>query len=123
MYKKIISNNQNGMTLVELLAVLIILGILAVVAIPRYIDMESNAQKKALDAGLMELNAREHLTWADQVISGSGYMDDLKIFGIYGLNLGALAFSFSEINPFIQFLVLLSTLTFTVIQIVKALSK
>ena len=29
-------------------------------------------------------------------------MKDLKIFGVYGLNLGALAFSFSEINPAIQ---------------------
>ena len=29
-------------------------------------------------------------------------MEDLKIFGVYGLNLGALAFSFSEINPAIQ---------------------
>jgi hypothetical protein len=50
-------------------------------------------------------------------------MEDLKIFGIYGLNIGALAFSFSEINPAIQFLVLLATLTFTVIQIIKALKK
>jgi len=29
-------------------------------------------------------------------------MEDLKIFGVYGLNLGKLAFSFSEINPTIQ---------------------
>jgi hypothetical protein len=50
-------------------------------------------------------------------------MEDLKIFGIYGLNIGALAFSFTEINPAIQFLVLLATLTFTVIQIIKALKK
>jgi len=50
-------------------------------------------------------------------------MEDLKIFGIYGLNIGALAFSFSEINPAIQFLVLLATLTFTVIQIIKSLRK
>jgi hypothetical protein len=36
---------------------------------------------------------------------------------------GALAFSFSEINPFVQFLVLVSTFTFTVIQIYKAIKK
>lgn len=50
-------------------------------------------------------------------------MEDMKLFGVYGLNIGALAFSFSEINPFVQFLVLVSTLTFTVIQIYKALKK
>lgn len=50
-------------------------------------------------------------------------MDDMKIFGIYGLNLSALAVSVSEINPFLQSLVLLSTLIFTVVNIIKALKK
>ena len=50
-------------------------------------------------------------------------MGDYRIFGVYGLNIGALAFSFSEINPVIQFLVLLSTLTYTIIQIYKSLKK
>jgi hypothetical protein len=50
-------------------------------------------------------------------------MEDLKIFGIYGINISALAISISEINPYIQTLVLLSTLAFTVIQIIKALNK
>jgi hypothetical protein len=48
-------------------------------------------------------------------------MEDMKIFGIYGINISALAISISEINPYIQTLVLLSTLAFTVIQIIKAL--
>lgn len=48
-------------------------------------------------------------------------MEDMKIFGLYSANIFALAFSFSEINPILQSLVLLSTLTFTVIQIIKAL--
>jgi len=47
----------------------------------------------------------------------------MKIFGIYGLNLSALAVSVSEINPFLQSLVLLSTLIFTVVNIIKALKK
>lgn len=50
-------------------------------------------------------------------------MDDMKIFGIYGLNLSALAVSVSEINPFLQMLVLFSTLIFTVVNIIKALKK
>lgn len=76
------------MTFIEILAVLVILGILAAVAVPRYIDMESNAQKKALSVGIMELNAREHLTWADQAISPSGYIDDLKIFNAINYDIG-----------------------------------
>lgn len=50
-------------------------------------------------------------------------MDDLKIFGVYGLNIGAFAISISDINPIMQFLVLSATLTFTIIQIIKILKK
>ena len=50
-------------------------------------------------------------------------MEDLKIFGIYGINISALAISISEINPYIQTLVLISTLVFTVIQVIKAIKK
>jgi len=50
-------------------------------------------------------------------------MEDLKIFGLYAANLFALAFSVSEINEYLQMLVMGATLTFTIIQIYKALKK
>ena len=61
--------NEEGFTQVEIIAVLIILGIMAAVAVPRYINLEENAKRRAIDAAVSELYGRENLTWADVKIA------------------------------------------------------
>jgi len=80
--------NQKGLTLIEIIAVLVILGILGAIAIPRYIKFEENARMRVFDNGLRELNAMESLTWADQKTSESGYISDAKVSGSMNYNLG-----------------------------------
>ncbi len=79
--------NNSGFTLVEIIAVLVILSVLAAVAVSRYVDLEDNARQKAIDAAISEINARESLTWADHKISTSGFVSDVKVFGGINLNL------------------------------------
>ena len=44
------TNKKNGFTLIELIIVMVILGIMAAVAVPRYLDSISNAEEAAEDA-------------------------------------------------------------------------
>ena len=82
-----------GFTLIEIIAVLVLLGMIAALAIPRFIDLDQNAKDRAIDSGISELNGRESLVWADAKVSAAGWQDDATIFATMDTSLGAAYYS------------------------------
>lgn len=75
---------KKGFTLIELVMIIVILGILAVVAIPRYIDMHENALQSAgmgmlggMQSALVIHIADHHLNGTAWVKNGNELMENL----------------------------------------------
>ena len=69
--------NKNGFTLIELIMVMIILGVLSAVAIPRYLETIENAEEAAEDAVISNIGvALENYSIHKLVKSGRGIWPD-----------------------------------------------
>ena len=70
MKKKNMLKNEKGFTLIEIIAVLVIMGILAAVAIPKFFDLQTKAREKAVYTAVSELKVRVNQHFAKQLLDG-----------------------------------------------------
>ncbi|MBP3439329.1 MAG: type II secretion system protein [Sutterella sp.] len=62
---------QAGFTLIEIVMVLVLLGILAAVAVPKYFDLQAQAEERATDAIAAEYQAQLNGKFAQEILAGT----------------------------------------------------
>ena len=77
-------DRSRGFTLIEIVMVLVLLGILAAVAVPKYFDLQKQAQEKVAETIGQEFQARLNAYFAQKLLEGTSCQD------IVGTNVGAL---------------------------------
>ncbi|MEH0018484.1 MAG: prepilin-type N-terminal cleavage/methylation domain-containing protein [Desulfobacter sp.] len=70
--KKILKNQQ-GFTLIEIIAVLVILGILAAVAVPKFVSLTAEAEEKGAQALFASLNSAASMNFAKGALDIAGH--------------------------------------------------
>ena len=98
-------NRNPGFTLIEITMILVLLGIIAAVAVPKYFDLLEESRMRAAQAAIAEAQTRIHAHFSEKVLAGldcasavqsvNDTMDSIadapgRVFGEFQLTFGAL---------------------------------
>ena len=63
--------NRKGFTMIELIMVIVIIGVLSAVAIPKFINLKKDAEKAACDANVGAINSAVANYYARRALTGT----------------------------------------------------
>ena len=89
MRRKSDHKNQKGFTQIELLAMMVILGVMASVGVKKLDLLSDTATKRALREGVKELDIWESLTWTNIKLSSASWTDDAQLFSQIDIDPGS----------------------------------
>lgn len=87
MMKRMQKQKQGGFTLIEIVMVIAILGILAAVAVPKFVDLKSEASQAATDGVAGALSSASAVNYAARTAAstkGSAITDCSLVSGLLG---------------------------------------
>jgi prepilin-type N-terminal cleavage/methylation domain-containing protein len=76
----ITKENNHGFTMIELIIVIVILGILGAIAVPRYLDLRANARRAARDGITGNLRAAASIAYANASVNRLGNINATSVY-------------------------------------------